>query len=513
MAAKLSCRIAPSRSRSKPASLLLLLVAAALLVLGLADKAYSVATTKRAETGWDPVEFTSWVATQRDKSLNLLVANISPAGTSKGCVVAAQSKSDPNYWYYWVRDGALVMDVIGQEYATTKDAAAAKRFEQLMWDFIDFNTAIQSVPTRSASSSDPLGLGEPKYHVNGAAFNDEWGRPQNDGPALRASTTIRFVQAYLNRGGSLERVKKLYRPAMPADTLVKRDLEMVSHNLGVSNFDLWEEVKGQHLYTNTVQRRALVEGATFAQFFNDTGAAQWYQKQSGVLTSTFDGFWDSARGYFGASQQIDGGLRSKSSNLDVAVILAALHGMGDITDGILTVDDDRVLATAHVLAQHHLRTFAVNTQYRTDLPPAIGRYEEDTYLGGNPWFLTTLAMAELHYRVAARAARRGSITVTGRSVAFFQGLPGAPSVTTGTTIVKNDSRFSGMLQALMNRGDGYMVRTRVHMGADGRMDEQIDRWTGPMKSAKALTGSYAAFVTAATARDAARDPVRAAIKA
>src|SRR5688500_16671266 len=30
-------------------------------------------------------------------------------------------------------------------------------------------------------------LGEPKFQADGSAFNDPWGRPQNDGPAIRAT--------------------------------------------------------------------------------------------------------------------------------------------------------------------------------------------------------------------------------------------------------------------------------------------------------------------------------------
>jgi glucoamylase len=36
------------------------------------------------------------------------------------------------------------------------------------------------------------GLAEPKFYVDMTAFTGSWGRPQRDGPALRATTLINF---------------------------------------------------------------------------------------------------------------------------------------------------------------------------------------------------------------------------------------------------------------------------------------------------------------------------------
>jgi hypothetical protein len=40
-----------------------------------------------------------WTRTQHAISINKLRENVSPEGTAKGCVVAAQSRTDPPYWY------------------------------------------------------------------------------------------------------------------------------------------------------------------------------------------------------------------------------------------------------------------------------------------------------------------------------------------------------------------------------------------------------------------------------
>ena len=41
----------------------------------------------------------------------------------------------------------------------------------------------------------------------------------------------------------------------------------------------------------------------------------------------------------------------------------------------------------------------------------------------------------------------------------------------------------------------YLERVKLHMGPDGRMDEQFDKNSGFMKGAKDLTWSYASFIT------------------
>ena len=60
-------------------------------------------------------------------------------------------------------------------------------------------------------------------------YDVAWCRPQNDGPALTVSTMVRFAQAYLANGGSLDRVRtQIYGPWMPANTLVKVYMEYIS---------------------------------------------------------------------------------------------------------------------------------------------------------------------------------------------------------------------------------------------------------------------------------------------
>ena len=45
----------------------------------------------------------------------------------------------------------------------------------------------------------PLGgLGEPKFKVDKTCFNQDWGRPQNDGPALRSTVLLNIAKVLGN---------------------------------------------------------------------------------------------------------------------------------------------------------------------------------------------------------------------------------------------------------------------------------------------------------------------------
>lgn len=61
-------------------------------------------------------------------------------------------------------------------------------------DYIDAQAHIQGVSNPSGDLSTGTGLGEPKFNVDETAFTGSWGRPQRDGPALRATALIGFGQ-------------------------------------------------------------------------------------------------------------------------------------------------------------------------------------------------------------------------------------------------------------------------------------------------------------------------------
>lgn len=425
-----------------------------------------------------------WIPQQEQISLRNLLRNVSPAGTAKGAVVASPSHHDPDYWYHWVRDAALVMDVIVDAYSKTSAPDKKAYFLDLLWNYVEFSRLNQMTATPSG------GPGEPKFNVDGTAFVGPWGRPQNDGPALRALTLIRFAKTLISesKADELRRIS----------SVIKYDLEFVSHHWRDACFDLWEEIKGLHFYTLISQYQSMVEGASYIALLGDAGAAEWYRKQAGEIKVELMKFWDSQHNFIVSTRNRVGGIDYKKSNLDSSVLLGVLHSGAE---DIFSVDDPKVEATVLKLKQTFKNLYSINQSG----PPgvAIGRYPEDKYDGyssvgdGNPWILITNSFAEYYYRLGSMYLKRKRIIITPGNHEFFKDL----GFDLPLGVISPDSqRFSDLISRLQSEGDEYLIRVKYHLDTDGQMSEQMNRWSGYLQGARDLTWSYASFITALESR-------------
>lgn len=128
---------------------------------------------------------------------------------------------------------------------------------------------------------------------------------------------------------------------------------------------------------------------------------------------------------------------------------------------------------------------------------AVGRYPEDIYYGGNPWYLLNLAAAEQLYAALYTWRKQKFIVVNSISLDFFRAL--VPSITTGTYTDSHTS-FDTISMAVKTYADGYVALVMQYAGNDGSLDEQFSRDDGSPLSAVDLTWSYAAFLSMAARR-------------
>ena len=139
---------------------------------------------------------------------------------------------------------------------------------------------------------------------------------------------------------------------------------------------------------------------------------------------------------------------------------------------------------------------------------SFGRYPEDQYFGGNPWFLTSLAIAEHHYVLATQMKHNPKdLLIDAVNRDFYNallGLNGNKSIQAGARIDSRSQFYQVVRQALKAKADAIFARVRHHAGRDGSLDEQLDRQTGYMLSARDLTWSYASYITAYWMRNLAR---------
>ena len=184
---------------------------------------------------------------------------------------------------------------------------------------------------------------------------------------------------------------------------------------------------------------------------------------------------------------------------DANTILGSIHAF----DAKLACDaatfqpcSDKALSN-HKLTVDSFRSYKINNGLGRGKAAAVGRYIEDVYFNGNPWYLTTLAAAEQLYDALYVWKQAGSITVTDTSLAFFQDL--VPGVKQGAYRCGSPT-FSDIVTAVSAYADGFVNIVAMYAEPNGSMAEQFSRDDGHPLSARDLTWSYAAFLTAVARR-------------
>ncbi|KAJ3161735.1 Glucoamylase, intracellular sporulation-specific [Geranomyces michiganensis] len=456
--------------------------------------------------GYEDDDLDAWLARQTESAVEGLLANISPDHAMRGTVVAGTSKSHPDYWYHWTRDSALVMSVVNGLYARSPvGSETSSLLETRMWEYVRFSNWLR-FPPRDGDD----GLGEPKYNVDGSTFTGPWARPQNDGPALRALTTMRFLITYLDYcRGDIELVHDHVNWGLYLDLAYIASPYTRNPSRSPLSFDLWEESKGNHFYTRMVQQAALLvamQGFGDPKHHGDTVDAMVQ------LEDLLPNHWSSNKGHILETLDWAGGVKYKTSNLDTATLLAVLHTRPLNTR--YKVLSPEIQATFLRLLDTFEPLYAINSEkfdpVGNPLAPALGRYAEDVYDGystskGNPWVLLTAAAAEYVYATIVEWFGNGEIQLRPELLPFINRITGnrddARPPRDGRSIPLSDPLFHAMVSNATAFGDSFLNRVRRHAPPDGRLSEQMNRDTGFMQGATDLTWSYASIITANWARE------------
>ncbi|KAH8594506.1 1, 4-alpha-D-glucan glucohydrolase [Bisporella sp. PMI_857] len=446
-----------------------------------------------AGTGAAPTEgigkrdLNSFIESQRKISLQGVLNNIGPdgvkaPGAGAGYVIASPSRVDPPYFYTWTRDSALTLQMLIDEFIYGNAALQSK-----IEDYIHAQAVLQTVSNPSGTFlPQGLGLGEPKYLVDGKRFNGAWGRPQRDGPALRATALITYSK-YLIKNGKSKDVKNRIWP------VIANDLSYVGQYWNSTGFDLWEEVLGSSFFTVQAQHRSLAEGTELAKKLGVTCTGC---DQAPQVLCFLQSFWNGNYTVSNTNVNID------RSGLDGNSILGAIANF-DIDaycdSPTLQPCHSKSLANFKALVDSFRTAYAINQGIPAGQGVAMGRYTEDIYKGGNPWYLITTGAAEFLYDAVAQWKARHNLYVDETSLAFFKEI--YPAVTVRKYNSGNEnSPFAQIMRAVTAYADSFVAVAQKYTPADGSLAEQFDRNTGAPLSAVDLTWSYAAFVTMAQRR-------------
>ena len=148
--------------------------------------------------------------------------------------------------------------------------------------------------------------------------------------------------------------------------------------------------------------------------------------------------------------------------------------------------NSKSLANFKVVIDSFRDIYDINSGIAAGQAVAIGRYAEDVYFGGQPWYLCTLAAAEFLYGAVAQWTARQELTVDVMSLAFFAEI--YPAVTPRLYRAgDSNSPFFQIMRAVTAYADGFVGTVEKYIPANGSMSEQFDRNTGMPLSAYDLT--------------------------
>ncbi|OOQ87442.1 Glucoamylase [Penicillium brasilianum] len=425
----------------------------------------------------------TWLASETTVARQGILDNIGSSGAyaasaKPGIIIASPSTSSPDYYYTWTRDSALTMKVLIDQFKNGDTSLLT-----VIEEYISAQAYLQTVSNPSGSLSSG-GLGEPKFNVDESAYTGSWGRPQRDGPALRATALIAFGQWLISNGYTTQATNIIW-------PIVRNDLSYVAQNWNSSGYDLWEEVSGESFFTIAVQHRALVEGSTFA---SQVGSSCSYcDSQAPQVLCFLQSFW--------TGSYILANFGSSRTGKDANTLLGSIHTFDPqaaCDDSTFQPCSARALANHKVVIDSFRSVYTLNSGIAEGTAVSVGRYPEDSYYNGNPWYLCTMAAAELLYDALYQWNRIGSLTINSVSLAFFQDV--YSSAATGT-YSSSSATYSTIVSAVKTYADGYMSIVEKYAMTNGSMSEQFSKSDGSQLSARDLTWSYAALLSANNRRN------------
>jgi glucoamylase len=113
------------------------------------------------------------------------------------------------------------------------------------------------------------------------------------------------------------------------------------------------------------------------------------------------------------------------------------------------------------------------------------------------WYLNTLAAAEQLYDALYVWDAQGSLEVTSLSLSFFQALYSSAAV---GTYASGSTQYTALTDAVRTYAEGFVANVATYAASNGSLAEQYSRSDGTPLSARDLTWSYAALLTAAARR-------------
>ncbi len=302
-----------------------------------------------------------------------------------GAIIAANDSdavqfNRDTYSYMWPRDGALAayaLDMAGYPEITC-------RFFKLCSEIIEKDGYF-------AHKYTPTGVMASSWHP--------WQKDNKPQLPIQEDETALVVWALWKHFliyKDIEFIRTLYKPLIKraADFLMNfRDMDT---RLPLPSYDLWEEKQGIFTFTAAAVHGGLIAASNFADCFGDTELSEEYAKGAEELKIAMDKYlYSEKEGRFAKMINIRRGPEIEADmSIDASVT-------GIFSFGAYDASDEKVRSTMK----------QVYDKLWCDTPVGgMARYENDDYYrsksesNGNPWFITTLWLAQ--YYIATAKSRK-----------------------------------------------------------------------------------------------------------
>ncbi len=299
-----------------------------------------------------------------------------------GSITAANDSDAVNfnrdtYSYMWTRDAALIayaLDLAGYSGITDKFFSLCAKLIEKGGYFLHKYT-----PSGSLASSWHPWQKDKKYQLP----------IQEDETAL----VIWALWRHYEKCRDIEFIKPLYKPLIKTAADFMMDYLDAQTGLPLPSYDLWEERQGILTFTTAAVYGGLTAAANFTEAFGEIELAREYREGALMLRRGMDKhLYLEEEGRFARMVNFR---KDGTKEVDAAVD-ASLYGI--FAFGAYSPDDEKVRGT---MRQIHEKLWC-----RTKVG-GLARYENDPYhrvssdVPGNPWFITTLWLAQ-YYIAAAK---------------------------------------------------------------------------------------------------------------
>ena len=314
---------------------------------------------------------------------SLLVFKLMQNERTGGLLAAPEVDEDftrcGRYAYCWGRDAAFITEAL---------------------DRCGFKDTVDKFYEWAVNVQDYDGSWHQRYYLDGN-LAPSWG--------LQVDETGTLIWGMLQHYKIIKDIEFLEKMWLSIEKGVDFLVSFIDKETGLPNpsYDLWEERIGEHAYSSAAVYSGIMAGVEMAKVLglSERVTGKWQKTATGIKEAIDKVLWKEKYGRYLRSVRTK--LNPWGSEFTNEKIIIKVNPKGYYRDvtledptvdvsllglcvpfGVLDASNPRMQSTAEAIEQL-LQSFEVG---------GIGRYENDNYIGGNPWIIATLWIALYHIR-------------------------------------------------------------------------------------------------------------------